>query len=263
MKSEISHESLPPMLAETIRGYESQQNLIGLSTAQVFRLKKASGENLYLKTAQRTDSELKAEKEKLEWLAGKLAGVPEVRLFVRDESRDYLLISEIEGAGAHEDLWKQNVPKAIKLLATGLKTIHGLPTKDCPFDETLESKIEAARRRMALGMVDASDFDDKRRGRTSEDLFQELIANKPASEELVFTHGDYCLPNVIFKDWEIGGFVDWSRAGVADCYQDIALLERSVRYNFGEEWMPRLFECLEIEPNQGKIDFYKLLDEFF
>lgn len=263
MRSQYSFsQNLPNQLIQTISGYIWQQNFIGLSTAQIFHLKKAGGESLYLKTAPRFDSELEREKQRLEWLAGKLP-VPEVRLFVQDDARDYLLISEIEGAGAYEDLWKENVPRAIELLAAGVKLIHGLPIAHCPFDDTLEVKIERARRRIELGLVDETDFDDERLGRTAEDLFRELIVTKPASEDLVFTHGDCCLPNVVFKDWQIGGFIDWGRAGVADRYQDIALLARSVWYNFGAEWTPYLFECLEIEPDWEKIDFYKLLDEFF
>ena len=262
METAFLQNSLPQTLSETLSGYVWQQNLTGFSSSQVFHLKSPGGENLYLKTAHRVDSELAEEKQRLEWLKGKLS-VPEVRLFVQTDERDYLLISEIEGAGAHEDLWKENVRRAIELLAKGVRMIHSLPVADCPFDETLEAKIERARRRMELGLADESDFDDERQGRTAEDLFRELIATKPVSEDLVFTHGDYCLPNVLFKDWQISGFVDLGRAGVADRYQDIALLARSVCYNFGEKWTPFVFEALEIEPDWERIEFYKLLDEFF
>ncbi|HEX8196195.1 MAG TPA: APH(3') family aminoglycoside O-phosphotransferase [Pyrinomonadaceae bacterium] len=253
---------LPQALFEALYGYDWQQNLTGFSSSQVFRLTKAGGENLYLKTALRVDSELAEEKQRLVWLKGKLS-VPEVRLFVQTDERDYLLTSEIEGAGAHEDFWKEDVPRTIELLTNGVRMIHSLPVADCPFDETLEAKIERARRKMKLGLVDESDFDDERQDRTAEDLFRELTATKPESEDLVFTHGDYCLPNVLFKDWQISGFVDWGRAGVADRYQDIALLARSVCYNFGEKWTPFVFEALEIEPDWERIEFYKLLDEFF
>jgi aminoglycoside phosphotransferase len=253
---------LPQILSKTLSGYVWKQNLTGFSSSQVFRLTKVGGENLYLKIALRVDSELAEEKQRLDWLRGKLS-VPEVRLFAQTDERDYLLISEVEGAGAHEDSWKEDVPRAIELLSKGVRIIHSLPVADCPFDETLEAKIERARRRMELRLVDESDFDDERQGKTAEDLFRELIATKPASEDLVFTHGDYCLPNVLFKDWQISGFVDLGRAGVADCYQDIALLARSVCYNFGEKWTPFVFEALEIEPDWERIDFYKLLDEFF
>jgi aminoglycoside phosphotransferase len=67
----------------------------------------------------------------------------------------------------------------------------------------------------------------------------------------------------ILKDFRLNGFVDCAEAGIADRYQDIALLARSVGHNFGEKWIPFVFECLEIEPDWEKIEFYKLLDEFF
>ncbi len=243
--------TLPQILSETLCDYVWQQNLTGFSSSQVFHLKCASGENLYLKTASCVDSELAEEKQKLEWLAGKLC-VPEVRLFVQTDERDYLLISEIEGNASHEDLWKEDARRAIELLAKGMRMIHGLPVADCLFDVGLEAKIEQAWVRCKLGLVDESDFDDSRLDRTATDLFRELIAGKPASEDLVFTHGDYCLPNVILCDFVISGYVDWGRAGVADRYQDIALLARSVEYNYGKYWVPFIFECLGIEPDWEK-----------
>jgi aminoglycoside phosphotransferase len=127
----------------------------------------------------------------------------------------------------------------------------------------LDHKIEMARERMLKRLVEEEDFDEERQGRTAEDLFEELVSSKPADEDLVFTHGDYCLPNIILDDGKLSGFVDWASAGVADRYQDIALLWRSIRYNFGEECEEKIFELYAIEPDWKKIHFYRLLDEFF
>jgi aminoglycoside phosphotransferase len=144
-----------------------------------------------------------------------------------------------------------------------MKTIHALPIDDCPFDATLDVKVEQARRNIELELVDENDFGEQRQGRTAEDLFRELVATKPKDEDLVFTHGDFCLPNVVLKNGRVNGFIDWGRAGIADRYQDIALLARSIKYNFGAEWQPFLFETLKIKPDFEKIEFYTLLDEFF
>jgi aminoglycoside phosphotransferase len=116
---------------------------------------------------------------------------------------------------------------------------------------------------MLKGLVDPNEFDDERQGRTSEDLVRELFKSKPSNEDLVFTHGDYCVPNIILNDEKLNGFVDWGNAGIADRYQDIALLTRSICYNFGEEWQELVFEIYGIEPDWNKIHFYRLLDEFF
>lgn len=233
-----------------------------MSTAKVYRLEKADGENFYLKIVARPHSDLREEKLRLEWLSRKLP-VPEVRMFASDAMRDYLLISEIEGIPASDECFHAEPQKTIEQLAKAMKAIHALPIANCPFDATLDVKIELARRNLELKLVDESDFDEERQGRTAVDLFRELVATKPKDEDLVFTHGDFCLPNIILKNGRVSGFIDLGRAGIADRYQDIALLYRSIKYNFGAKWQPFLFETLEIEPDFEKIEFYTLLDEFF
>ena len=56
--------------------------------------------------------------------------------------------------------------------------------------------------------------------------------NNQPKEELVFTHGDYCLPNSFIKDNKTVGFIDLGNAGIADKWQDLALCIRSLEHNF-------------------------------
>lgn len=263
MNSELIQSQLPETLAEAVSDYCWQRVMTGCSTAQVFRLEGPTGDCLYLKTAPREYArDLWQEKRKLEWLQGRLP-VPEVRLFVEDESDEYLLLSGIPGVTASDNSLTNDIPEVIEQLAAGLAMIHNLPVSQCPFDARLPVKIELAREQMGFGPVDESDFDESRMGRTAADLFDELIRTIPDSEDLVFTHGDYCLPNVILRGGKLAGFIDWGRAGVADRYQDIALAARSVGSNFGSRWVPALFEACGIRPDYAKIHFYTLLDEFF
>lgn len=256
-------KSLPPALAQAVSGYAWRQNHIGFSAARVFRLEAKNKKSVYLKINLRASKfSLSQEKQKLDWLKNRLSA-PEVLLFAEDENNEYLLLSEIPGVSAIDDSLKTDIPRIIEQLTSGLKMIHALPVENCPFDARLDYKIETARERMIKGLVEEEDFDEERQGRTTEDLFQELLATKPASEDLVFTHGDYCVPNVILENRKLSGFVDWESAGVADRYQDIALLTRSVWYNFGENWVENVFEIYGIEPDWEKIRFYRLLDEFF
>jgi kanamycin kinase/aminoglycoside 3'-phosphotransferase-2 len=263
MNHEISRQSLPPNLAESVSGYTFRQIHLGLSPSKVFRLEASNKNSLYLKIAPRIPAfSLSDEKLKLEWLKNRLP-VPEVIQFAEDETTDYLLLSEIDGLPASDDSLKTDIPRLIEQLANGLKMIHSLPLEDCPFDSRVDSVIEIVRQRISKNLVDTSDFDEERQGRTAEDIFRELIETKPSAEDLVFTHGDYCLPNVILKNGKLNGFIDLGNAGIADKYQDIALLTRSIKYNFGEEYEKKVFEIYGIEPDWKKIRFYQLLDEFF
>ena len=59
--------------------------------------------------------------------------------------------------------------------------------------------------------------------------------NRP-EEDIVLTHGDFCLPNVFVKDGAISGFIDLGKMGPADRWQDIAIAIRSLEHNFNGKY---------------------------
>ena len=263
MKLSEIQKSLPAKLARAVKGYAWRENHVGFSSVKVFRLEAKNKKTLYLKIdAHASKFSLLEEKKRLDWLKQRLP-VPEAVLFDENKNNSYLLMSEISGVDASSESLKVDIPSVIAELTTGLKTIHALPVENCPFDARLDSKIETARERTLKGLVEEEDFDEERLGRTAADVFRELLATRPLNEDLVFTHGDYCMPNVILEDFKLSGFIDWAEAGVADRYQDLALLSRSVKYNFGPESEAQVFEIYGIRPDHEKIRFYRLLDEFF
>lgn len=91
-------------------------------------------------------------------------------------------------------------------------------------------------------------------------------------EELVFSHGDFCLPNVFFDGGTVSGFIDLGNCGIADKYQDVALCYRSLKHNLNGKYgrnvltdvkAEQLFEELELEPDWEKIRYFNLMDELF
>ena len=105
-----------------------------------------------------------------------------------------------------------------------------------------------------------------------EELLEWLIYNRPP-EDIVLTHGDYCLPNIFAKGDSISGFIDLGRAVPADRWQDIALAIRSLDHNFSGrytdgkrifDFKPQmLLDALGVEMNEEKYRYYILLDELF
>ena len=75
--------------------------------------------------------------------------------------------------------------------------VHEVPVDECPFNMMLDREIEKAGYNVVNGLVDEVDFDDIRMGRTAGEVFGDLLRKRPTEEDLVFTHGDYCLPNVM------------------------------------------------------------------
>lgn len=146
---------------------------------------------------------------------------------------------------------------------------------DCPFKYGLEQKLRMAAYNVERGLVDMDDAQPETVGENGfespQKLLDWLIRNKP-EEDIVFSHGDFCLPNVFIRDGKISGFIDLGGAGIADRYQDIALCFRSLRDNLAGKYGGRvyegfrpelLFEKLGIKPDWEKIKYYILLDELF
>jgi len=99
---------------------------------------------------------------------------------------------------------------------------------------------------------------------TDKDLFSELTRLVPRDEGRRLTHGDASLPNVILSGPHLSGFVDWGRFGVADPYQDLALMARDIASDYGDEWVRPFFQRFGLaDPDPAKLRFYRLLDEFF
>lgn len=251
-----------------IGGAVWERDAMGCSSSAVYRLKGIStGGNAYLKVQRRTCFEdLRHEKEILDWLCNRLP-VPQVLRFSECGEMQYLLMTEIPGSNCVACMSERDLEEVVTMLAGGLRMIHSLDISECPFDRRLDVVLGEALGRVEAGVVDEADLEPENTGRAARDIYDELVATKPLKEDLVFTHGDYCLPNAIISDSRISGFVDWGRAGVADRYQDLALAARSLKHNTGPqggEMVDLFFHEYGMEyVDVAKVQYYILLDELY
>ena len=188
---------------------------------------------------------------------------------------DFLLMEKCCGAMLCDSEFLRNPCKLMEIASGVLHELWSIDVIHCPVNATLNHKLEAAEYNVTHNLVDLSNvnpstFGERGRFANPERLLRCLIDNKPR-EELTVTHGDFCLPNVFF-DSARSKVIDVGRGGVADKYQDIALLYRSLRDNlaghYGGEYFGELddatfFSALGVTPDWDKIDYYILLDELF
>lgn len=258
--------SLPPEISRHLHGAELQPVTIGLSGADVYRVLAEGQPTRYLKVGRGYAAhELLAERARLEWLRGRLS-VPRVLAFAQDGERAYLLLSEVPGLMACDPAFEDDVPALVRLYAHALRQVHQLDQTTCPFDMRLDRRLPAAEQRMRAGLVKVEAFDEERQGISPAVLYERLVRERPPSEDLVFTHGDFCLPNVLIdrKRQRVSGYIDWSHAGVADRYMDLALAARSLAYNFGHGYESLFWDAYGLERvDTAKVVYYQLLDEFF
>jgi aminoglycoside phosphotransferase/GNAT superfamily N-acetyltransferase len=260
---------LPNELTARLSGYTSTKVHIGCSSAGVYCYEHEDEIN-YLKIVA-IDDEIRREHELLHWLKGKLP-VPEVLYYSEQNGHAFLLLTAADGfmtCDCPEDAVHEPIAQIVKLLAEGLLMLQAVDIHDCPFVNTLDCKLKAALYNIEHDLVDMDDFEDGNDFETPMALYQWLTENRPI-EELTFTHGDYCLPNIFIDDNAVTGFIDMGRGGSADKWQDIALCVRSLRYNLRgleeqqrESYVDLLFAHLGIKPDEEKLRYYILLDELF
>ncbi|MGY5805408.1 APH(3')-II family aminoglycoside O-phosphotransferase [Rhizobium sp. LEGMi12c] len=263
-KPQFMETSIPVRLRDALAGYEWRQDALGRSSAHVFRLEADGRAPVYLKTEPLGPlGELAGEVERLRWLASQGLACPDVITHEKDGEREWVLMSALPGSDLVSAEWLQPLDR-VRLLAGALRRLHAVDIAACPFDHRLENRIGAARARLLAGRVDEDDFDETRLGRSAEDLFRELEAKRPSTEDFVVTHGDACLPNFVVDGDRFSGYIDCGRLGIADRHQDIALACGSIAYNFGEELVAEFLKAYgDFEPKAEKMAYYQLLDEFF
>ena len=273
-------ENLHPLFMFEIEQIEDLSTLLdsrehiqithGMSGAHVFYLPELG---VYLKVAKAGfGSDLRREKEVLDWLNGKAPVAKSIR-YETHNGHEYFLMSEIKGIPASEylssaEVTTESAAAFIKEAGGALRELHELAVDDCPFDQRLDVKFSRSRRTLDLGLLSETEeeFAVEHNGKAPLEVLQELIETRPAEPGLVFAHGDPCMPNIIIHEGEIAGFIDLDNAGTADRYSDFAIFFRSFQRNCR---VPVQFEKLFCEAygiddlDPEKMRYYSLLDDLF
>ncbi|EJN01620.1 APH(3') family aminoglycoside O-phosphotransferase [Phyllobacterium sp. YR531] len=252
---------IPPDWRGRLAHYGWTAQTIGESGALVFRLEASGLPTLFVKSEIAGEfGELPDEISRLRWLAGQGIAAPKVLDQTEDNGRIWLLMSALPGRDLASD---KEIPaeNIVRIAAQSLKDLHSLDIAHCPFNHTLSNRIPVAHARMIANQVDESDFDEV--GPTAAELFERLLKLRSDGEDLVVTHGDACLPNILSDGSVFTGFVDCARLGIADRYQDLALASRSIEHNLGVEWVEPFFRSYGVDMDSSRVEYYRLLDEFF
>lgn len=259
---------LPEKIKDILGTSVCDSDTVGMSGASVLLY-----EDKVLKIDKVRD-ESENERNVMLWLKGKLP-VPKVICHEIYNGRSFLLMSKITGVMSCDESYLTRPQELTEILAAGLKMLWETDISKCPYHCNLDKKLEMARYNVEHDLVDVDNVEPDTFGengfRSPAHLLDWLEYNRP-EEDIVLSHGDYCLPNIFIEDGKISGFIDLGKTGCADRYQDIALCYRSLKDNYEGKYSSEtyegfdpdsLFDQLGIKPDWDKIKYYMLLDELF
>ena len=208
----------------------------------------------------------------MRWLQGRLP-VPEIIAADKVEDTRYLLMSRIPGVYLCNEAVLDDQERLAELVADGLRHMWAVDVTTCPTERSLNAKFLEIEEGIRNGTIT---MDTARQEETygpsgfasPSELFDWLVKHRPA-EELVLSHGDYCLPNVFCNDTGLTGYIDLGCSGVADKWVDVDQVLWSMWANstgqFGgkarEFDRSLLFKALGMAPDEEKLRYYCLLSE--
>lgn len=276
VENSLAMRKLPSNIKCYIDGKQYFSEDIGMSESDVYIL-----EDAVLKIQKQTE-ETDNEVEILKWLAEHAQRdiqqlFPSIIHYEIMDGVAYTLMTRIKGDMLCDTKYMLVPELLVKIVAEGLKSLWKTDVKECGFVVSrLNKRLEAARYNVEHNLVDMDNVEPETFGENGfanpMELLKWLEENKP-EEDIVFTHGDYCLPNIFTDGKSVNGFIDLGKAGPADRWQDIALCLRSLksnfegRYNGGkpyEGYEPQmLLDELGITMDEEKNRYYLLLDELF
>ena len=193
--------------------------------AQVYFLDKAEG--FYLKTAPKGTLEKEAALTGYFHSKGLAAEV----LAYESLDADWMLTRRIMGEDCIHPQYLQDPKRLCDTTAQLLRQLHETDCTGCPVPNRTAEYLATARHSFEHQRYDASLFPDNWGYATAQEAWAELERNGKYLQADTLLHGDYCLPNIMLRDWQFSAFIDLGNGGVGDQHIDLFWGIWSLQFN--------------------------------
>ena len=146
-------------------------------------------------------------------------------------SEDWLLTEKIHGDDCTTAKYLEQPKRLCDTLAERLVLLHSLDFTDCPIQNHTERLIANAKHNKQTNTYNKNDSPNSFGYTSPEEAWAVVEKQSHLLQTDTLLHGDYCLPNVILKDWNFAGFIDFDNAGVGDKHLDIFWATWSLFFN--------------------------------
>ena len=202
-------------------------------------------------------------------LKGKLP-IPKIVEYKIVDDKIYLLKTKLKGKMLCDEYYMKRPELLFKLASEAIKLLWSVDIKDLDLPDSFNTIYDFGKKIYDEGYLDIKDADKNivEGFKDFKEIFDYIINNKPQDNN-VLSHGDLCITNIICDGDKLVGFIDLGLMGKSNKYHDLAILYRSIKYNYSGVYGKaypgyddnKLFELIGIEKNDKLIKYYLLLDE--
>ena len=184
--------------------------------AQVLFIDKDGG--YYIKKAMK--GTLKTEALMTEYMHS-LGLSAEVLYYGSFEDSDFLLTVRIPGEDCTDAKYLSDPKRLCDTTAMLLRTLHEKEGSGCPVRDRIRTYADAVMKGFDGHSYEPELFQGIWEFRSFDDAKHAAEEGLPLLKTDVLLHGDYCLPNIVFDDWKLSGFIDLGNGGMGDRHIDI------------------------------------------
>ena len=159
------------------------------------------------------------------------------------DDKDWLLTERVEGEDCTYAEYLSDPKRLCDIIANRLRELHELDHSDCPIDHTREylATVDA---NYQTENYDTSLFPDNWGYSSAEEAYKVIEESRHMFKTDTLLHGDYCLPNIMLKDWRFSGFIDLGNGGVGDRHVDLFWGAWTLFFNLKtDEYRDRFFDA--------------------
>jgi aminoglycoside 3'-phosphotransferase-2 len=235
----------------------------GMSTASLYRMHGGAGHDLYLKIEAGFEAgELRAEIARTMWLGAAGFRVPALVRTFDDGALVAATMTALQGV--HPQDCALPARQVVDILARAMAVLHSYPARDCPFDETIATRLARARELIARDLIEPEHFAERNLGLDPRQIHDRLAASVPPAEDPVLVHGDARFDNMLIDAKGELGFIDCGHSGLGDRYIDLVGLVEDIEEYFGAEWIkPFLAAYGAVSWDADKARFFSDLYELY
>ncbi|WP_145040427.1 aminoglycoside 3'-phosphotransferase [Paenibacillus sp. Y412MC10] len=182
---------------------------------------------MFLKITKR--DELQREGVMTDYLHGK-GLAPKVLAYEQQGENDYLLTAALKGDDGVSGGHLKDPNRLAAVFGESLRYLHSVSAADCPYPNRTAELVQEYQEGI---MNKSGDIVGLQGGR--DQALSCLETLQGTAEHDVLLHGDYCLPNLIMRDFQLEGYIDLGNGGFGDLHYDLYWGIWTLRYNLGSD----------------------------
>ena len=206
--------------------------------ARVWFIDKDSG--YYLKKSAKDT--LRREAEMTRFLHSK--GLATTVLAYESMEEDWLLTAAIDGEDCVSAHHLADPARLCDTLGVLLRQLHDTDPTGCPIPDHTSTYLATAEKGYLDGNFDPSHIPQAAVYADRNAAWQYVQTHKHLLKNDTLIHGDFCLPNIILKDWQPAALIDVDHGGIGDRHIDLFWAIWSLRFNLGtDQWRDRFLDA--------------------